>query len=304
MKGVVMGADGDRMLAEVVYPFVEREYRDGSIGRYFYIRYGELGPHLRVRFHGDLARLRGEVAPRFERHVMDRLPEGLAGSPAPEPAAVDLPNTHPSVRWIPYEPESARYGGPDGVRVAERLFHVSSAVCAELLRAPQDRESRLGVSLSAAVVGLRAFCDRADEAIERARQHRDHFLAATAWDQPAAPVLASFDRAYAAQGPALCPLVQALWEAAGSGDSTDLPPALGRYHEALLQARDALTRLSREGRLTYEEVPVRRPSAIAEAFLWSYSHMTHNRLGVAPLDECYVMHIAARALGSPWPDAG
>ncbi|HEX8674775.1 MAG TPA: thiopeptide-type bacteriocin biosynthesis protein, partial [Longimicrobium sp.] len=165
----------DEVLARVVHPFAARCLERGLAGGFFFIRYSELGPHLRLRFYGDPAVLEAEVAPGLEEQLRGTLPAAAAGEPVQEPAAVTRGSGHPSLRWIAYEPEVDRYGGPHALPVAEELFHCSSQVSIALLgRSPlTDRAVRLGRVLPTLVTLLAAFTGDPAEAAALARLHRD-----------------------------------------------------------------------------------------------------------------------------------
>lgn len=55
----------DRVLVEVVAPAANRALASGVADGWFFIRYADPGSHLRVRLHGDPARLWGEVFPKL-----------------------------------------------------------------------------------------------------------------------------------------------------------------------------------------------------------------------------------------------
>ncbi len=57
----------DRVLVEVVAPAAGRAVASGAAEGWFFIRYADPGWHLRVRLHGDPARLWGEVFPDLAR---------------------------------------------------------------------------------------------------------------------------------------------------------------------------------------------------------------------------------------------
>ncbi|OPC79420.1 lantibiotic dehydratase [Embleya scabrispora] len=82
----------------------------GHIDRWFFIRYLDPRPHVRVRLHGDPARLREVVLPELARRVRVMRERGAIRS-----MALDV-----------YEPETDRYAGPDALVAAERLFTLDS----------------------------------------------------------------------------------------------------------------------------------------------------------------------------------
>jgi thiopeptide-type bacteriocin biosynthesis protein len=82
----------------------------GAIDRWFFLRYGDPDFHLRLRLHGDPARLEREARPAVEQAAAQALDAGLASR----------------VEWGTYDRELERYGGAEGIELAERLFHADS----------------------------------------------------------------------------------------------------------------------------------------------------------------------------------
>ncbi|MFI1767594.1 lantibiotic dehydratase [Streptomyces sp. NPDC020800] len=89
---------------------------DGG-GRWFFIRYADPEPHLRLRFHGDPGLLWSRLAPVVLDWADDLYEQRLAGR-----LVVDR-----------YEPETVRYGGPGSLDAAERFFHHDSLTVLEQL---------------------------------------------------------------------------------------------------------------------------------------------------------------------------
>lgn len=88
---------------------------DGEVDRWFYLRYRDPDPHLRLRFHGDPAVLTGSLLPRLSAWSDQLAAEGLGGR-----LVLDT-----------FEPELERYGGPAAAAAAERAFHADSIACLE-----------------------------------------------------------------------------------------------------------------------------------------------------------------------------
>lgn len=83
--------------------------RDAGVP-WFFIRYADPEPHLRLRFNGDPARLTGVLLPALERAITPLIDGG-------------------SVRKLvldTYQRETERYGGDRGIELVERLFHLDS----------------------------------------------------------------------------------------------------------------------------------------------------------------------------------
>ncbi|MBZ4420612.1 lantibiotic dehydratase [Myxococcus sp. RHSTA-1-4] len=107
----------EHVLREAVAPLAREALASGAARQWFFLRYGDPDWHLRVRFLGDAARLRTEVLERLHALVAPLSREGLVHR----------------VQLDTYEREVERYGGAEGVLLAERLFHADSDAALELL---------------------------------------------------------------------------------------------------------------------------------------------------------------------------
>lgn len=107
----------DRLLARHLEPVIRDFFGSGAADRWFFIRYMDPEPHLRLRVHGEGGRLLAEVRPTLE---------ALAG-------ALHREGHLWRVQWDTYEREVERYGGPRGMEIAERVFHVDSEAVVEIL---------------------------------------------------------------------------------------------------------------------------------------------------------------------------
>jgi thiopeptide-type bacteriocin biosynthesis protein len=110
-------ATADRVLTETVRPLVEEVTHLGLAGGWFFIRYADPDPHLRLRFHGDAGRLAAELLPRLEAAVAPLLEDGRVWR----------------MQLDTYVREVERYGGDDGILLAERLFCVDSECALSIL---------------------------------------------------------------------------------------------------------------------------------------------------------------------------
>jgi thiopeptide-type bacteriocin biosynthesis protein len=112
-------ATADRILREVVGPFVGRQRAEGHAQAWHFIRYADPDWHLRVRIHGAGPVLVGRLVPALHDALSPLIERG-----AVRRLVLDT-----------YEPETARYGGPVGMRLAERLFDIDSDAVLALLGA-------------------------------------------------------------------------------------------------------------------------------------------------------------------------
>ncbi|MGW5716545.1 lantibiotic dehydratase [Amycolatopsis sp. NPDC003865] len=112
---------------------------------WYFVRYAEPDPVLRLRFHGDPATLWPSVFPRLAARLGEWTDQRLIGD------------------WLvaSHEPELERYGGPSAMPAAEAVFHADSELALRLL----DLERRTGFSLDElAAVSLAALAYAFDAA--------------------------------------------------------------------------------------------------------------------------------------------
>ena len=127
-------SSADQILTHHIAPLLEatRSLYD----RWFFIRYDEGGEHLRLRFHGDPRVLVTQLLPRIHACFGPLLAQGLCWK----------------LQLDTYEPELERYGGTEGMALAETVFwRDSQAVLALIQASPGDAGADLRWRL-----GLRA----------------------------------------------------------------------------------------------------------------------------------------------------
>jgi thiopeptide-type bacteriocin biosynthesis protein len=90
----------------------------GAAESWFFIRYSDPEPHLRLRFRGDPGRLLKELVPHLCSWASGLLNDGLITR----------------LCFDTYEREVERFGGPAGLASAEALFHFDSQAVIEILR--------------------------------------------------------------------------------------------------------------------------------------------------------------------------
>ncbi len=113
----------DQVLRSVIRPLADAALGSGASDGWFFIRYGDPEWHLRLRFHGDSRRLQSEVWPALGEAMAPFLHDGRVWR----------------VQLDTYEREVERYGGPEGIVLAERLFQADSEAVLALVEAfPED----------------------------------------------------------------------------------------------------------------------------------------------------------------------
>jgi len=120
----------ERILSDAVLPFIESMLEQKLISNYFFIRYFEHGPHIRLRLKGEEKILNTQVklyATSFFSEYIKQNPSGSIHEHFLKFYKTDgmlYPNN--SIQWIEYLPELKRYGGKHAIIEAERHFQNSS----------------------------------------------------------------------------------------------------------------------------------------------------------------------------------
>ncbi|WP_165794556.1 lantibiotic dehydratase [Kinneretia aquatilis] len=134
----------------------------GLASNWFFIRYGDPQPHLRIRVR----------CPGNEAEVSRSLVDHAASLGAEAGIA--------SIQLDTYQREIERYGGADAIGLAEAYFHHDAVACLELiaLLSPNDRfsDQRWLLALHSAMDILDQFVVVHDERLTLARSLRDSFF--------------------------------------------------------------------------------------------------------------------------------
>ncbi|MBN0043326.1 hypothetical protein JS756_04280 [Streptomyces actuosus] len=297
--------DTDPLLTDLLLPMADDLRREGRLLRHFYLRHWERGPHVRLRMqvpaeHRDGVREEAErritahlerypgpadTDPERLRRALRRLGELEHGDASdarlytPEP-----PNT---VRWIDYRPERAKYGGPEGVEIAEDVFHAGSLLAGQVLRLVRSDRARLGVSLQLLLLAARALGFGPDERAVFLRTYHERWAAYVTDGR----LLAAWDEQYRLQRGTYTALVAAL----DAGDPVGRGLGEG-WERTVGEAVGRLRPLVASGRVWPAETDRSAPAEAALGALVShYLHTTNNRMNVRPQGECFVAYLAHRA---------
>jgi hypothetical protein len=153
----------DPAVAGLVAPVFRALWADGLADRFFFVRHGLGGPHLRLRLRpraGAAEAVRDRVDGEVGRFLAvspstrsidpdllaQRTREIAAEDPHEDDEAVYGNNTW---RWLPFRPEVERYGGPSLLPHSLDLFAVSSLEAFRFVAGPavSDRGRRLTAAL-------------------------------------------------------------------------------------------------------------------------------------------------------------
>jgi thiopeptide-type bacteriocin biosynthesis protein len=235
-------AAADAVLRDAVAPALAGE-------RWFFVRYGDPEWHVRVRVTGDPDRLAASVEPRITAALAPFLRDGRLWR----------------VQLDTYEREVERYGGDEGMVLAEELFYADSVAVAAIVALLEGSEAA-DARWRLALVGTHLLLDDLGYTVEDsatwARRRRDGFFSEFPGAARLPKQLGQRFREERAD------LETLLW-----GDASDhwLAPGLAALHDRSLALRPIGHRLR-------ELAGDRRLDVSVDSWTASVAHMHANRL--------------------------
>ncbi|MFF4287581.1 lantibiotic dehydratase C-terminal domain-containing protein [Streptomyces sp. NPDC001633] len=312
---VFYDTDQDALLTRCVGPLVTELEQRALIQRYFFLRYWEGGPHVRLRLLPSRARDRAGVAEVAERRlgaflaespapdVVDRsrfaqVAQGLAGleGRAGHDGTVRANNT---AEFLPYEREHADYGRGPAIAAVERHFCESSRLALSVVSAGASVEQRALLAFDL-VVGVFALCD---EVRDRWARHGGPPL-----PFGSGPEAADVEPRYRAQREQLQARARHTWELAARPPGND---QRGYWLASVRRLRDELHHLEETGQFVadWADSPLAEPLDLAATahpatslVLLRCAHLVNNRLGLTLWQENQLRFLVGRVL-SELPEA-
>jgi hypothetical protein len=289
----------DELLRGAVGPLVGELTAGGLIGGFFFIRYWQGGPHLRLRVRlPDQGHARG-----VERLIEARIGRFFARRPSQtvvcfedyqrsagwlsqhefgQATMVEPLQPNNSLRYVAYVPEEDRLGGPAGVAAFEPHFMDSAALALEVIDAHPSEQRRTGRALAMMLLAAAVVIPDPNRlaryfrysyrgwGIRHAGGDRARFAHyETGWQQ-------SYDR----QRVQLGELARRLLDEARSGAGERLDAVSARWVVSVSCLRDRLV----EARLALAPL------------LFQCLHKHNNRLGITVAEETYLLFLLQRTL--------
>ncbi len=156
-------AAADDVLTEVVAPLVERATAEGWCDRWFFLRFADPDHHVRLRLHGSPETLWRAAGGALNELAAPLIDDGITWR----------------VQYDTYEREVERYGGPEGVVLAEGLFQADCEAALEILprlepgAAGADERWQLTLAAAAALLDDLGF--DLDQQVSLIRGRRDAY---------------------------------------------------------------------------------------------------------------------------------
>ncbi|MET9783453.1 lantibiotic dehydratase C-terminal domain-containing protein [Nocardiopsis alba] len=267
----------------------------GARGRFFFLRYWKGGPHLRLRFDGRHTQVGPEeVVERLEslvphgdqeaRGQYDLQAASQAGLARMENEEVMAARPFGAVERFDYLPEYDKYGGPQGIEIAETVFCDTSGAVLDLLAATRRSTTMpVGEAVRAMAMSLRGVGLSAEESVPLLRGYEQRWSAFLPESSDA-----GWNSMYDKARDGLVNMCRKIWGPTEGDAFSDA------YATATARAR-ALFGEGPDQRLT----DIRMPGTSYMECVAQYLHTTNNRLGLVPAGEAlaaHLMHCALREL--------
>jgi thiopeptide-type bacteriocin biosynthesis protein len=308
----------DALIIGAVSPLVEDLTCSGAVGGFFFLRYWESGPHLRLRLApsspGHVEQVRGTLITRATRYLNDHPSPPILPihfdhdyrAVAQRMARAERLTNHDSqlhlddtIEFITYQPEYAAYGQRPALTAVEAHFTESSTIALRLLKASRQPARRRAAALAMLMLTLAVCEPDLTRAADRLRS------APTGRIQRTTAADAAFQESYRHTRQALRQQARDLWMRAHRTCQTLLGDPLAawlysirRLHEQLNSAHaqgrfaptDCLSPLAHLAQAACPQTP-----AVPQVLL-RCTHLLCNRLGIHTAAEAQITYLVARTL--------
>ncbi|GHJ47294.1 hypothetical protein Cs7R123_46360 [Catellatospora sp. TT07R-123] len=323
---VFYAANPQPLLTECVGPLVRELTEQNLLSGHFFINYWLEGPHVRLRLRprtpADTPAVRAAAEAAVARFLKARpalyaMGFGFLGELYDILFALEYPQGKPaelvdadgrmrlqpnnSFSYRPYEPEYGKYGGPQGVAVAEWHFQHSSDLVIGAISSMNLhlRPVLLGTAAQLMTVLAGTFLpDRAALLDFLDEYHRFWHRAFTGTDLIGSD---EYARMYDGVADELGRRVRLILDLLAGGQAQRLPGLLRGWAGHAAELKGKVLELAASGRLVIStwrggEKTITDGGEALATLLSPYLHMTNNRLHVTIRDEAYLSYLLARVL--------
>ncbi len=289
----------DQLLIDWGKTFGEQGSLRPHIDRWFFIRYGEGGYHVRLRYQSPLENRTATIDPLLDAELLrffqtHAATVGLTHAPQ----AIDELYAAGYLRDVTYEPEYAKYAGKLGMVLAEQHFAYSSSICLRVLQA----SAASGVARSFWVLELindlleQFSPDRAVQALI-VRSYLDYWIAQVVGDRAA--FIHGLEQHFERQAPAIRQRLGQLRNGIHAPVFNDWQAHL-RSHFGDLQAAESKQQLQSSATAHFQRYQTQLPTIVAQypltglLFVPNYLHLVQNRLGLSVMQELQLLYLLYR----------
>lgn len=287
----------EQILTERLFPRLQDLKEQGQMQGWFFIRYWEGGPHLRVRLLYPAPGVTEEIEALLQSalgemvsHPLDPVQYYSGFTSDPQGILNQLGwHDHGAVKPFRYDPETERYGGFQGLWVSEDFFQQSSELAVVALKLAPRKSARLGLALRLLLLTLHATRMHNHQAIAWLRE----FVNAWPIHTPL-PVRSIFhtrehaEEQYFQNREQYQDLARLFQHGAAQ-----VHPFMERWHQQVSQTHQQYQHLWDQKQLTLPPLEIWK----------SQVHMFHNRLGLTIEEESYLGSLASLILSGPSVEA-
>ncbi len=311
----------ETFLVESVAPYIQTILKTEIATSYFFIRYWEKGPHIRLRLKGEKKVLDEVVKPNLteyfqsymETHPSKRTepdyPEGFSES--------DKWRKNNAIYVEGYILELNRYGGKEGLNISETQFQLSSETILQHFKEQESHyEDVLGFAIRLHLGFVHSLGMNLHEATQFFNMIFENWLPnafelfeANTPDEIISnkmnEMMTLFEDSFLQQKDVLVPFHRELMEDLNSEkmfESDNFNTWLSENKRLALLLKEAAESENLAPRTEeYEISPVVKSNLTGHTFLlwniWAdYVHMSNNRLGILNQDEAYLAYLIKRSL--------
>ena len=320
-------ANPQPLLANCVGPLVKDLNDQGLINGYFFINYWLEGPHIRLRLRPATNADEAEVRTRAEAAIsaylakrpalyepgfgyLSELYDILFDMEYPQGKPAELLDANGqmlfqknnSFSYRPYEPEYGKYGGVDGVALAEWHFQHSSDLVIDAIRTMNLHLRPVLLGTSAQLMMVMAGCFLPDRTMLADFLDRYHTFWHRAFSGTNFIGTDEYSRQYDPMAADLGKRFEHILSIMDSGEYERLPAFLRGWAEHARELRGKVLDLAASGELKISswdgktETTVTDPDEALMTVLSPYLHMTNNRFHVTIRDEAYLSYLLGRVL--------
>ncbi len=284
-KGNIYGQECDKILVQILKPFIKMCGESEYFEKYFFIRYGEWGSHVRLRFLGDEESMELNIKASLEKYIAEYQDQEIFAFP-------QIPKKQGFMKpliWVPYEPELERYGGKYAMSTAEDFFFSSSVTALEILCRQNnlDHSNRLAKGLISMLILLFVFINDRNSAGIFIKQYSNGYLMNIAKEENNIQQLNNkFKVGFEKQSAALIEIIDKIYQALDN--EYELQEPSGIIPRTGKKIKSSLKYLYDNSMIDFK---VSVPGSISNVYniiLPSYIHMMNNRLGIPIIDESYI----------------
>ena len=284
-KNHLYSYESDRIILEVVKPFVEMCERENLTKKYFFIRYSENGPHIRLRLEVETPERLIELKRMLTEYIPEKYPEEL------HIEENNSWNNNSVYQFIEYEPEVDRYGGAEGIKIAEEYFYYSSRIAISLIEKIHDgnNSERLGKGIISNTILLKCFVNDIRLLIRFLENYSSGYLKSIVSEDEKEEWVNAFDKGFEKQENTISEFISQLWTALNG--ECDLDKDTNEFIESTLLIKNKLLENLEANIISKNNLLLEKWEDVILYLLPSYIHMMNNRLGISIREESYIAHL-------------